>query len=128
TREIIKSLNFKHKVCAGCLSFEEQNIDENTKKEIMESFEETLLTPAMQGRYNILWVEHTDKGRLELNFVIPKIDLETQKSFNPYFHKVDFKRVDLWGDFVNLSYGFSNPKNPTKEQNIKNINHHAKTF
>ncbi|WP_412097211.1 relaxase/mobilization nuclease domain-containing protein (plasmid) [Campylobacter lari subsp. concheus] len=128
TREIIKSLNFKHKVCAGCLSFEEQNIDENTKKEIMESFEEMLLTPAMQGRLNILWVEHTDKNRLELNFVIPRIDLETQKSFSPYFHKSDFKRVDLWGDFVNLSYGFSNPKDPTKEQNIKNINHHAKTF
>ena len=128
TREIIKSLDFKQKACVGVLSFEEKNISEDLKKEIMESFENALLTPEMQGRYNILWIEHTDKGRLELNFVIPKIDLETKKSFNPYFHKVDFKRVDLWGDFVNLSYGFSNPKDPAKEQNIKNINHHAKTF
>lgn len=128
TREIIKSLEYKQKACVGCLSFEEKNIDENTKKEIMESFENALLTPEMKGRFNILWVEHTDKGRLELNFVIPKIDLETKKSFNPYFHKIDFKRVDLWGDITNLNYGFSNPKDPAKEQSIKNINHHAKTF
>lgn len=128
TREIIKSLDFKQKVCVGCLSFEEQNIDENTKKELMQSFENALLTPQMQGRYNILWVEHTDKGRLELNFVIPKIDLESKKAFNPYFYLADQKRIDLWGDFVNLNYGFTNPKNPAKEQSIKNINHHAKTF
>ncbi|EAJ1120115.1 relaxase/mobilization nuclease domain-containing protein [Campylobacter lari] len=119
TREVIKMMNQKHKTCVGCLSFEEQNIDENAKKEIMESFEETLLTPAMRGRYNILWVEHTDKGRLELNFVIPKIDLETQKSFNPYFHKADSKRIEIWSDFVNFSYGFSNPKDPAKENTLQ---------
>lgn len=128
TREIIKSLDFKQKVCVGCLSFEEKNIDENTKKELMQSFENALLTPQMQGRYNILWVEHTDKGRLELNFVIPKIDLESKKAFNPYFHMADLKRIDLWGDFVNLNYGFTNPKNPAKERSIKNIDPHAKTF
>ncbi len=129
TRNLIKSLDFKQKACVGCLSFEEKNIDDSIKKEIMESFENTLLTSEMVGRYNILWVEHTDKGRLELNFVIPKVDLETQKSFNPYFHKADLKRIDLWGDLINLSYGFTNPKDPAKEQqSIKNINHHAKTF
>lgn len=119
TRELIKSMSQKHKTCVGCLSFEEKNIDENTKKEIIESFENALLTPAMQGRYNILWVEHTDKGRLELNFIIPKIDLESKKAFNPYFHIADSKRIDFWHDFVNLCYGFTNPKDPAKEQTLQ---------
>ena len=119
TRNLILSLTQKHKVCVGCLSFEEQNIDEDLKKELMESFENMLLTPAMMGRYNILWIEHTDKGRLELNFVIPKIDLESKKSFNPYFHKADFKRKDLWTDFVNLKHNFTNPKDPAKENTIQ---------
>lgn len=119
TRELIKSMSQKHKTCVGCLSFEEKNIDENLKKDIMQSFENALLTPAMQGRYNILWVEHTDKNRLELNFVIPKIDLESKKSFNPYFHMADLKRIEIWGDFVNLCYGFTNPKDPKKEQTIQ---------
>ncbi|WP_409033773.1 relaxase/mobilization nuclease domain-containing protein [Campylobacter jejuni] len=93
TRELIKSMSQKHKTCVGVLSFEEKNIDENTKKEIMQSFENALLTPAMQGRYNILWIEHTDKGRLELNFIIPKMDLESKKSFNPYYHPLIIKEL-----------------------------------
>ncbi|EAL6052139.1 mobilization protein [Campylobacter jejuni] len=119
TRELIKTMTQKHKTCVGVLSFEEKNIDENAKKEIIESFENALLTPEMKERYNILWVEHTDKGRLELNFIIPKMDLESKKAFNPYFHPVDNKRIDFWRDFVNLSYGFSNPKDPAKEQTIQ---------
>ncbi|MFP6038766.1 molybdopterin-guanine dinucleotide biosynthesis protein MobA, partial [Helicobacter pylori] len=109
----------------GCLSFEESNIDESLKYELMESFENVLLTESMQNRYNILWVEHTDKGRLELNFVIPKIDLERQKAFNPYYHKVDLKRIDTWQNVVNLKYTFTNPKD-LKKQQISNY-HNTKT-
>ncbi|EAI1792421.1 mobilization protein [Campylobacter jejuni] len=119
TRELIKTMTQKHKTCVGVLSFEEKNIDENTKKEIIQSFENALLTPAMQGRYNILWIEHTDKGRLELNFIIPKMDLESKKAFNPYYHLIDNKRIDFWRDFVNLCYGFTNPKDPSKEQTLQ---------
>ncbi|GAA8939093.1 hypothetical protein HpEKB20_15440 [Helicobacter pylori] len=85
----------------------------------MESFENALLTESMQNRYNILWVEHTDKGRLELNFVIPKIDLERQKAFNPYYHKVDLKRIDTWKDCINLKHNFTNPKDLEKQHNIQ---------
>ena len=128
TREIINSLNFKQKACVGCLSFSENDISDEAKQAIIESFETALLTPEMKDRVNVLWVEHTDKGRLELNFVIPKVDLETKKSFNPYFHKNDFSRVDTFVDLTNAIYGFTNPKDPAKDQSIKSINHHAKTF
>ncbi len=125
TKSLLLSLTQKHKACVGCLSFEESNIDESLKYELMESFENALLTQKMQGRYNILWVEHTDKGRLELNFVIPKIDLERQKAFNPYYHKVDLKRIDTWQNVVNLKYTFTNPKDLEKQQ-ISNY-HNTKT-
>ncbi len=125
TKSLLLSLTQKHKACVGCLSFEEPNIDESLKYELMESFENALLTQKMQGRYNILWVEHTDKGRLELNFVIPKIDLERQKAFNPYYHKVDLKRIDTLQNVVNLKYTFTNPKDLEKQQ-ISNY-HNTKT-
>lgn len=128
TREIINSLNFKQKACVGCLSFSENDISDESKKAIIESFENALLTPEMKERVNVLWVEHTDKGRLELNFVIPKVDLETKKSFNPYFHKNDFSRIDTFVDLTNAIYDFTNPKDPAKDQSIKNINHHSKSF
>ncbi|PUD63128.1 molybdopterin-guanine dinucleotide biosynthesis protein MobA [Helicobacter pylori] len=125
TKSLLLSLTQKHKACVGCLSFEEPDIDKDLKHELIESFEKALLTEKMQGRYNILWVEHTDKGRLELNFVIPKIDLERQKAFNPYYHKVDLKRIDTWQNVVNLKYTFTNPKDLEKQQ-ISNY-HNTKT-
>ncbi|PDW66170.1 molybdopterin-guanine dinucleotide biosynthesis protein MobA [Helicobacter pylori] len=119
TKSLLLSLTQKHKVCVGCLSFEESNINDGLKYELMESFENALLTQEMQGRYNILWVEHTDKGRLELNFVIPKIDLITQKAFTPYYHSADITRIDLWKDCINLKHNFTNPKDLEKQHNIQ---------
>lgn len=118
TRQIINSMDFKQKTTVGCLSFEEQNISEEMKYQLMKDFENHLL-PGMQDRYNILWVEHTDKGRLELNFVIPKIDLETQKSLNPYYHKADLPRVEKWQDLQNLKYNYSSPKDPSKQRTLQ---------
>lgn len=125
TKSLLLSLTQKHKACVGCLSFEESNIDESLKYELMESFENALLTQEMQGRYNILWVEHTDKGRLELNFVIPRIDLERQKAFTPYYHSADITRIDIWKDYTNLKHNFTNPKDLEKQQ-ISNY-HNTKT-
>jgi hypothetical protein len=116
TRNIINSISFKHKVCVGCLSFEEQNIDEDLKYKIMEDFEKHLLPSLESDQYNILWVEHTDKGRLELNFVIPKIELTRKIALNPFFHKQDLSRIDTWQNLSNLTYGFTDPKDPAKER------------
>lgn len=127
TRQIINDIKFKQKTTVGCLSFEEQNISEEMKHQLIEDFERMLIPGLDKSRYNILWVEHTDKGRLELNFVIPKIELETQKSLNPYFHKADLPRVEKWQDLQNLKYEFSNPKDPSKARTVE-INSHIKKF
>ncbi len=119
TKSLLLSLTQKHKACVGCLSFEESNINESLKYELMESFENALLTESMQNRYNILWVEHTDKGRLELNFVIPRIDLITQKAFTPYYHSADITRIDIWKDYINLKHVFTNPKDLEKQHNMQ---------
>lgn len=125
TRDIINSMQFKQKTTVGVLAFEEKDLNEDIKHKIMKEFEEMLL-PDFKDRYNILWVEHTDKNNLELNFVIPKIDLESKKALNPYFHKADMKRVDLWQNMINLEHNLTNPKNPAKkrtlETNTKEIN------
>lgn len=119
TRNIINSISFKHKVCVGCLSFEEQNIDEELKYKIMSDFEKHLLPSLESDQYNILWVEHIDKGRLELNFVIPKIELTRKIAFNPFYHTQDLSRVDTWQNLTNLIHGFTNPKDPAKQRTLQ---------
>ncbi len=83
----------------------------------------------MLERVNVLWVEHSDKnGRLELNFLIPKIDMPTGKSFNPYLAKFDQHRIDLIKRIINNEYNLSSPDDPAREQTIsgnkKNIVHY----
>ena len=120
TKEIIKSLEHrKQRATVGVLSFEEINIPEDVKFKIIDDFEKTLL-PGMQGRYNILWVEHTDKGRLELNYVIPKVDLLTQKSLNPYYDRADRSRIEIFRDKINLEHNLSSPNDPAKAQTLNN--------
>ena len=92
---------------------------EDLKYKIMSDFEKHLLPSLESDQYNILWVEHTDKNRLELNFVIPKIELASKKALNPFYHKQDLSRIDIWQNLTNLTYGFSDPKDPSKERTLQ---------
>lgn len=127
TRDLINSLSFKQKATVGVLSFEEENISEEAKQQIIKEFE-FALAPGMKNRLNFLWVEHTDKGRLELNFVIPKIDLESGKSYNTFYYKKDTKRIDAWKDTINIRYNLTNPKEPKKERNTSTDKTQSKDF
>jgi len=118
TKSIINSIERKQKVTMGCLSFEEKNISEEKKYQLMEEFEKTLL-PNLEDRYNILWIEHTDKGRLELNFVIPKTDLLSNKALQPYYYKQDQKRIELFQNVHNLKNDWTSPNDPSKARNIE---------
>ena len=131
TRAIIKGISFSQKTCFGVLSFEEKHgfLDEEQKLKIIKDFERALLGDYMLDRVNVLWVEHSDKnGRLELNFLIPKIDMPTGKSFNPYLAKFDQHRIDLIKRIINDEYNLSSPDDPAREQTIsgnkKNIGHY----
>ena len=113
TRQIVSNMTKKQKLCIGCLSFEEADIDLDIKQKVIDEFE-TLLFGEYKERFNILWVQHIDKGRLELNFAIPKIDLESGMAFNPYYDKKDRALIDTWQNLANFKFGFSDPKDPAK--------------
>ncbi|WP_258032915.1 relaxase/mobilization nuclease domain-containing protein [Campylobacter concisus] len=131
TRAVIKGVTYKQKTCFGVLSFEEKHdfMNEEQKLKIIKDFEHALLGDYMLDRVNVLWIGHSDKnGRLELNFLIPKIDMPTGKSFNPYLAKFDQHRIDLIKRMINDEYSLSSPDDPAREQTIsaskKNIGHY----
>lgn len=116
TAAIIDGSPYAKKYTSGVLSFEESDIAHELKIRLMDSFEECLFAGLDRDQYNCLWVEHRDKGRLELNFVIPNIELLSGKRLQPYFHRADHKRVDAWRTMQNLQFGFSDPDSPEKRQ------------
>lgn len=116
TIALIDSSPYAKKYTSGCLSFEEADLTPEKKRELMDSFEEALFPGMSKDQYNVLWVEHRDKGRLELNFVIPNLELTTGRRLQPYFYKADQKRIDAWKTIQNLENGFSDPDDPAKRQ------------
>jgi len=102
----------------GCLSFEEANIPEEDKKAIMQKFEESFLAGLDAEQFNICWIEHTDKGRLELNFFVPNVELSTGKRLNLYYDRADRHLAESFKKAINLEYGLTSPDEPLKRQTV----------
>jgi hypothetical protein len=75
----------------------------------MASFERVLMPGLDKDQYSILWVEHADKGRLELNFLIPNTELLTGRRLQPYYDRADRPRIDAWQTIVNGRLGLHDP-------------------
>jgi len=118
SKELAEGLLFENKYTVGCLTFEEPNIPEKQKYEIIQRFEETFFAGLESNQYNISWVEHTDKGRLELNFFIPNVELSTGKRLQPYYDRADKHLAEGFKQVINLHYGLSSPDDPQKRQTV----------
>ena len=119
TERLADNLDFKNRYTVGVLSFEESDIPEHQKHEIMARFEESLLAGLDPDQYDITWIEHRDKGRLELNFIIPNVELGTGKRLQPYFHKSDMPITENFKQVINHEYGLSDPNDPDKQKAVK---------
>ena len=119
SQSIAESLEFKNNYTVGCLSFEERDLPMKEKREIMDKFEKTIFAGLKEAQYNISWIEHTDKGRLELNFYIPNVEMTTQKRLQPYYDRADRPLVDNFKKVINHEYGLTNPDAPEKKQFLK---------
>lgn len=118
TRDLIDSLGFKQRYTSGSLNFSEPDLAPGQKAEIMDSWENCLFPGMEKNQYQVLWVEHRDKGRLELNFVIPNVELQSGKRLHPYYDKADRPRVDAWQTLVNDKYKLTDPHDPARARTM----------
>ena len=80
----------------------------------MEKFESIIFCGLESDQYNILWVEHTDKDRLELNFLIPNQELRSGNRLQPFYYVADKRRVNAFQDIINHDYKLTDPHDTTK--------------
>lgn len=117
--DLADTLKFSSTYTAGWLSFDKEEVlNDEQKQEIMASFEDHLLPDFDPARYTCYWVEHTDKGRLELNFVFAKIDLKTSKPLDIFYHKTDMKRQNFWKEIQTQKYNLKDPNAPKHERDF----------
>jgi len=138
TAQLIDSSPFAKKYTSGCLSFYEHDLSDQDKQQIMQNFEQCLFPGLEKDQYQILWVQHQDKinqdtgeTRLELNFVIPNVELLTGKRLQPFYAPVDLDRVDLFKQITNTEHSLYDPDDPEHRQlflNKKNLPKDVKDF
>lgn len=116
--QLIDSTNFAQKYTSGVLSFAERDLDEHQKQQIMDSFERALMPGMDKDQYSILWVQHQDKDRLELNFVVANVELQSGKRLQPYYDKADRPRLNAWKDLVNDHYKLHDPNDPLNKREL----------
>lgn len=121
TIDLIDGLDFAKRYTSGCLSFEEEDLKEDLKRQLMDEFEEALFPGMDKNQYSCMWVEHRDKGRLELNFVIPNVELTTGKRLQPYYVGADFHRIDAWKQIKNIEHDFADPDDPERARATKEV-------
>ena len=116
--QLIDSTNFAQKYTSGVLSFAERDLDEQQKQQIMDSFERALLPGLDKDQYSVLWVQHQDKDRLELNFVVANVELQSGKRLQPYYDRADRPRLNAWKDLINDHYNLKDPNDPLNKREL----------
>lgn len=123
--ELIDSSPYTKKYTSGCLSFHEDDLTPQVKTKLMRAFEQCLFPGMSSDQYRVLWIEHRDKDnketgkkRLELNFLIPNVEITTGDRLQPYYFKADQSRVDLFKKIINFEYDLHDPNDPLNRQAI----------
>lgn len=146
TEALIDATHYQNKYASGVLSFTERvdEISEVDKLKIMRDFEKTLFPSLEPDQYDILWVEHSDKdrfdvdengkaikgtersGRLELNFLIPCQELRSGKRLLPFWAGADMRRVNAWKNIINREIRtisgepLTDPNAPSRKRKVHN--------
>ncbi|EJA1754566.1 hypothetical protein MWO07_004342 [Salmonella enterica] len=105
--EYIKEKNFKNPFITGVLSFEEKDIDPKLKTKIMNEFEEMMFEGIEpENRPPVIWIQHKDKNRLELNYTTFN-SLMNKKHFQCYYHLSDKKLFNSFCEKINYGNNIS---------------------
>lgn len=103
-------------VC-GVLSFEEKTIPEELKTKIITEFEDILFAGIQpENRPPVLWVEHNDKGRVELNYLTFN-SLQDRRSYTVYLDKRDRGLVNDYSEIINYENNLSSPFEEKENKN-----------
>ena len=125
---------YAKKYTSGCLSFYEHDLSDQDKQKIMQDFEQALFPGMDQSQYRVLWIEHQDKlneetgeRRLELNFLIPNVEILTGQRLQPYYDKADRPRIDLFKKITNYEYQLHDADDPLYRQAVTTAKNLPKT-
>jgi hypothetical protein len=116
TRDLIDGIERKWRYTSGVVSFALEDAPTDAQQErVMDEFERAAFAGLSSDQYDILWVRHshTEGGRAELHFVVPRVELLSGKALNiaPPGWENHFAPLK---DALNFENGWARPDDPAR--------------
>jgi len=129
TQQIINGLAFANPYTSLVLTCDRELSLEEAYRDIAD-FEATLLPGLDSSAYSRVWIHHTEReknpitkeilpgGRVRtaLHCIIANVHLPTGKRLQPYYDRVDRKRMEAWQELTNYEHGYASPKDPNRRR------------
>lgn len=113
-KAIVRASQWARGYVTGVLSFAERDLPMKTKRRIMREHLRVMFPGIDPTRIAITYIQHQDKGFLEIHWWAACTDLATGKRVNPYYHRADKARFRLWVQSVNDRFGLGDPNDPAR--------------
>lgn len=114
TRDLIDSIDRKHRYTSGVLSFAVEDAPtEDQQQTVMDEFEAVAFAGLERDQFDCLWVRHSEHGRVELHFVTPKTELTSGRQLNvaPPGWQGTYGALET---ALNAEYGWARPDDPER--------------
>jgi hypothetical protein len=96
-----------------------EDITQGMEERMIETFERVAFAGREREQYRILWVRHTHAGHHELHFLVPRIELSTDKSLNIAPPGSTARELfETFSSQINARYGFADPEDPEARSGV----------
>lgn len=121
TRDLIDAVPYQWRYTSGVIAFESDDRPTDEEQQIVRSQFETLAFAGLASeRRDIFWVRHTHENRVELHFLVPRIELESGRSFN-IAPPGSSHAYDALRDVLNKAYGWADPLDPARNRETRSL-------
>lgn len=103
-----ESLPFKQQYTSGVISFNVLH-DKETLYKVIDYYDKFFKPHGIHSP-ELLWVLHEDKGRSELHFLIPNVNMESFKAFSPFVAKRDVRALNALKETIIQDLGLENER------------------
>ncbi len=121
TRHLIDSNTRKWRYTSGVVAFHTDDApSDDQQAAVMRDFEKAAFAGLAGDQANILWVRHQHMGNVELHFLIPRVELYGNRSFNPAPPGSE-RYFNAFRDYWNARAGWVSPEEPERKRMTKPV-------
>lgn len=121
TYHLIDSNTRKWRYTSGVVAFHaEDDPSEEQQAAVIADFERAAFAGLEADQVNALWVRHQQMGNVELHFLIPRVELYGNRSFNAAPPGSE-RFFNAFRDYWNAREGWVSPEEPDRKRTVKPV-------